>query len=60
MKEYTVIVTRYKHHATSENTEHRYTGTMDYLVNQVFGYTLECGHSWNDKIPLKRYYHSSI
>ena len=28
-------------------------GTLDYLENRVFGYTLECGNSWNPKI--KRY-----
>jgi hypothetical protein len=27
-----------------------YEGTIDYLVNNVFGYTLECGKSWNRKI----------
>ena len=25
-------------------------GTIDELVNRVFGYTLECGNSWNRKI----------
>ena len=25
-------------------------GTIEYLVNSVFGYTLECGNSWNRKI----------
>ena len=25
-------------------------GTLDYLTNQYFGYTLECGHSWDKKI----------
>ena len=52
-KEYTVIVTTYKHHASSECRETEYTGTMEYLVDRVFSYTLECGHSWNEKIPLK-------
>ena len=28
-----------------------YEGTIDHLSNQVFGYTLECGNSWNHKIP---------
>ena len=28
-----------------------FTGTLDELENNVFGYTLECGHSWNNKIP---------
>ena len=40
----------------SINSVHRgrstiYTGTLDYLENHVFGYSLECGHSWNSKIP---------
>ena len=38
-KEYTVI----KHHR-GRVTE--YTGTLDYLVHEVFGYTLDCGASW--------------
>lgn len=38
-KEYTIISV---HHGR----EHKYTGTMEYLLNEVFGYTLECGHSW--------------
>jgi hypothetical protein len=28
-----------------------YEGTLDYLLGSVFGYSLECGHSWNAKIP---------
>ena len=28
-----------------------YGGTLEYLLNDVFGYTLECGNSWNPKIP---------
>jgi ribosomal protein L17 len=27
-----------------------YEGTIDRLVNGVFGYTLDCGASWNRKI----------
>ena len=27
-----------------------YTGTVEYLRTLVFGYTLECGNSWNSKI----------
>lgn len=49
-KEYTVIVKRYKNSFSSEYRETEYTGTMEYLVNDVFGYTLECGHSWDSKI----------
>jgi hypothetical protein len=43
-KEYTIISW---HH----NRKTEYTGTMEYLTTRVFGYTLECGHSWNNKIP---------
>ena len=28
-----------------------FTGTLEELETNVFGYTLECGHSWNNKIP---------
>jgi ribosomal protein L17 len=28
-----------------------FEGTLDYLIDGVFGYTLECGNSWNRKIP---------
>ena len=27
-----------------------FEGTLDYLIDGVFGYTLECGNSWNRKI----------
>ena len=27
-----------------------YSGTLNYLNTRVFGYTLECGNSWNHKI----------
>ena len=27
-----------------------YAGTIEYLIERTFGYTLECGHSWNEKI----------
>lgn len=30
-----------------------YTGTIEHLSTAVFGYTLECGNSWNSKIPLR-------
>lgn len=49
-KEYTVIVKRYGNSFSSECRETRYTGTIGYLVNNVFSYTLECGHSWDSKI----------
>lgn len=45
-KEYTVI-------SYHRDSKHEYTGTIDHLVNKVFRYTLECGHSWNAKIPEK-------
>jgi hypothetical protein len=37
------------------NSYHRgrstiYEGTLEYLTTSVFGYTLECGNSWNKKI----------
>ena len=40
----------------SVNSVHRghtttYTGTLEELETNVFGYTLECGNSWNRKIP---------
>lgn len=38
-KEYTII----SHHR-GRATE--YTGTLEYLINDVFGYTLEAGASW--------------
>lgn len=31
--------------------EYEFTGTVEELVKNVFGYTLECGHSWNPRIP---------
>lgn len=52
-KEYTIIVKTYKHYASDEYRITEYTGTIDYLVDRVFGYTLECGNSWNRKIPLR-------
>lgn len=27
-----------------------YCGSIEHMNDRVFGYTLECGHSWNDKI----------
>lgn len=35
MKEYTIA-------ATSRSGTREYTGTLDYLIDDVFGYTLEC------------------
>jgi len=50
MKTYTIR----EHHSSSFASPSRsldYTGTMDELCTRVFGYTLECGNSWNKKIP---------
>lgn len=44
---------------TSRNNRTTYfEGTLEYLINNVFGYTLECGKSWehekgNKKIDTK-------
>ena len=37
----------------SGSRETIYEGTVEYLVGNVFGYTLECGNSWNHKINRK-------
>lgn len=34
----------------SSTYETIYEGTLAYLINGVFGYTLQCGSSWNRKI----------
>lgn len=44
MKTYTITKTR-----TQRNTTTETTGTVEELVKH-FGYTLECGNSWNSKI----------
>ena len=28
-------------------------GTLEHFINNVFGYDLECGNSWNHKIPRR-------
>jgi len=43
-KTYKVI----KHHNGRDTT---FEGTMDEMIHGIFGYSLECGHSWNNKIP---------
>lgn len=44
-KEYTVIC-----HHRGRATE--YTGTLEHLINDVFGYTLESGASWqHERLP---------
>lgn len=44
-KVYTVKSTRY-FFGERPSRETVYTGTLDYLIHDVFGYTLECGASW--------------
>lgn len=44
-KEITII-------ASHHGRDTKYTGTIEHLRTQVFGYTLECGNSWNHKIPV--------
>ena len=39
-----------KHH---RNHTTLYYGTLAGLVNEVFGYTLECGHSWKSSISME-------
>jgi len=34
----------------SRTSESIFEGTIDHLKSEVFGYTLECGTSWNSKI----------
>jgi hypothetical protein len=36
---------------TRNGRETIFEGTLSHLINGVFGYTLECGNSWNKKIP---------
>ena len=50
MKTYTIR----SHHASSiiaPSHARDYTGTLEELIG-IFKYTLECGNSWNNKIPL--------
>lgn len=52
MKIYTIRA----HHSSSiiaKDHPTDYTGTIEELTTRVFGYTLECGNSWNHKIPLR-------
>ena len=35
---------------TRRGKEYEYTGTVEELVTNTFGYTLDCGHGWNAKI----------
>lgn len=36
--------------STHRGRETIWEGTLEYLKEKVFSYTLECGHSWNPKI----------
>lgn len=54
MKEYTVLCHRMRR---GEIRTSRFTGTLERLSTEVFGYTLECGQSWehergNSKINI--------
>ena len=46
-KTFKVRVTRSTMNGSRETI---WEGTVEYLVDSVFGYTLECGASWNRKI----------
>lgn len=55
-KEITII--QHRDRMFGESRVKEITGTVDYLVNEYFGYTLEVGKSWehekgNKKIPEK-------
>jgi ribosomal protein L17 len=46
-KIYKIKKTRSGMNGSRENV---FEGTLDHLKSSVFGYTLECGNSWNSKI----------
>jgi ribosomal protein L17 len=46
-KEFKIKVTK---SGMTSSRETIWEGTVDHLVGNVFGYTLECGNSWNRKI----------
>ncbi|CAB4154999.1 hypothetical protein UFOVP1307_68 [uncultured Caudovirales phage] len=46
-KEFKIKVTKSGMQSSRETI---WEGTVDHLVSNVFGYTLECGNSWNRKI----------
>lgn len=50
-KIYTIKVTTIRARGNDRVSE--YTGTLEELVNEVFGYTLEIGNSYNSRIPRK-------
>lgn len=41
------IITVIKSH---KGRDMEFEGTMEHLLSNVFGYSLECGNSWNNKI----------
>ena len=45
MKEYYV-----KHSNSNRSYYTVWRGTLEHLLNDVFGYTIECGHSWDNSI----------
>ena len=49
-KEYTIKTRKTYCRGNREDSISEYTGTIEYLSTRVFGYTLECGASWNNKI----------
>jgi hypothetical protein len=49
-KVYTIIVTKSK--IIGKDQVKKVVGNLEYLVG-YFGYTLECGNSWNKKINKK-------
>lgn len=47
MKKIKVYVVKHEKFPLSRGTRsHNYVGTLDNLINDVFGYTLDCGKSW--------------
>lgn len=47
-KTYFITCNRFKFNGNSTTTV--YKGTIDEFINNVFGYTLEVGNSWNKKV----------
>ena len=41
----------YRVKKTRKDRDTIFEGTLSHLIDGVFGYTLECGNSWNKKIP---------
>ena len=51
-KEFTVVSKRYRRMGEDSITE--FTGTIEHLTTNVFGYTLECGKSWEHEEGNKK------